>query len=149
MEATQIKFAIPPGIVAPSASPPIIPATESPTLEPLPTSTPTSEPTLAPPAPNSPDFIDWFLALVVAAMTGTGSYWISKMLGGYRWGVRSSLLALSGGLLGYTYLALELPGSVQFLQSTGTWGVVIVTILGSGLGWGAALSWHRINEQRG
>jgi len=149
MESTEIKFDIPPGIVATSASPPIIPATESPTLEPLPTSTPTSEPTLAPPAPNSPDFIDWFLALVVAAMTGTGSYWISKMLGGYRWGVRSSLLALSGGLLGYTYLALELPGSVQFLQSTGTWGVVIVTILGSGLGWGAALSWHRINEQRG
>jgi len=149
MESTVIQFDISSGEVSTSVSPATILPTESPTSEPLPTSSPTPEPTLAPPARNSPDFIDWLLALVVATMSGSGAYWIAKMLAGFRWGVRSSLLALSGGLLGYTYLALGLPGSLQFLHSSGAWGVVIVTLLGSGLGWGAAWGWQRINENKG
>lgn len=148
MTSTVIQFDIPPGEVLITQEVTAIPTTESPTPEPLPTSTPAPEPTLAPPARNSPDFIDWFLAITVAAMAGAAIYWISKMLVGARWGVRAGMLALIGGLAAYTYLALGLPGSVQFLQNTGTWGVVIVSILGAGLGWGATVSWQRIKERR-
>ena len=70
------------------------------------------------------------------------------MLVGSRWGVRAGMLALIGGLVAYTYLALGLPGSVEFLQNTGTWGVVIVSLLGAGLGWGATLGWQQIKERR-
>jgi hypothetical protein len=49
-------------------------------------------------------------------------------------------------MLGYTYLASGMPGSAQILQDTDTWGVLLVTILGSGLGWGAAWSWQKIEK---
>jgi beta-N-acetylhexosaminidase len=76
MTSTVIQFDIPPGEVLITQAVTTIPTTESPTPEPLPTSIPALEPTVTPPARNSPDLIDWFLAVLVAAMAGAAIYWI-------------------------------------------------------------------------
>ena len=87
---------------------------------------------------------DWFLALIVTFTIGALIYWLTAQFGVLRWGVRGGFLALIGGMLGYTYLALGMPGSSSLLQHAGTWGVLLVTILGSSAGWGAAWGWQRI-----
>lgn len=139
-----LRFDIPPEGGAPIEPSPTEAPTETPTLEP--TLTPTViVMTETPPANSSKTTLgDWFLALFMAAMTSAGIYWLTASFDVVRWGVRAGFLALIGGLLAYTYLALGLPGSTQILQVAGTWGLLLFTLFGSSLGWSAAWSWKRI-----
>ena len=142
-QSTILNFDIPPE--NPTETPST--ATKEPTTTPTPTSTPTETPTVTPtPTPELPppprgtvNLGDWLAALVVTGGLGGGNYWIASRKAGLRWGVRSGFLALIGGLLIYSYLAVGLPGSETLIQSRGLVGVSVATILGSVLG--ACIGW--------
>ena len=123
----------------------------------FPTETATSEPeateiispstTPAPPTPpGTTGMSDWLIATGVSIGIGAAIYWITTTFGLLRWGVRSGLLAIIGGLLAYMYIAMHLPGSEQLLSVPGAWGVLLVTILGTGVGWGASYGWQKMRE---
>ena len=93
-----------------------------------------------------PYLVDWVMAIFLATLTGVISYRLAAFIGQVRWGVRSGFLALIGGLIAYCYLALGLPGSQDFMRSTGAWGIVLVTLLGCGAGILAAWSWRALRQ---
>jgi beta-N-acetylhexosaminidase len=141
----------------PPANPEVVPPTDTPvpTLTPTPTATQTATPTAtvtptveAPPPPPPPqvNFGDWFVVMFVASTLGFGSYWIGIASGHIRWGIRSGFLGLIGGLLAYTYLALDLPGSHDLLATAGTWGTVFLTAVGAVLGSIAGWSWKSFGK---
>jgi beta-N-acetylhexosaminidase len=149
IESSNLQFDIPPGG---------IPTIEI-VLTPFPTETSTPEPdeteAVAPlstpetPTPPSTTGIrDWAIATIVSIVIGLIIYWFTTTFGLMRWGLRSGLLAVIGGLLAYLYIAFGLPGSEQLLQIPGAWGILIVTILGSGLGWGASFGWQKASDSR-
>jgi beta-N-acetylhexosaminidase len=106
----------------------------SPTVE-QPTPTPTQviipTPTQPPPEPPTTNLSHWLIALIVAAAIATGAYRVMVLFGHERWGLRSALLAISGGLLAYTYLAFSLPGSAAFLETSVAISVFIAAAAGA------------------
>lgn len=147
IDSTVLQFDIPPENGTSLESTPTATLTPSPTPEILATTTTVVESTPNPNTQGSTDIFDWFLASFIAVMAGGAVFWLTSTFGTPRWGLRSSLFALIGGLLAYIYLASGLPGSTQFLQSAGTGGVLVLTLLGCGLGWGASWGWQRIQEE--
>lgn len=126
-------------------------------LTPFPTETPTpeSEPTEIPPldltppppsAPGSTTLTDWLIATIASIGIGVAIYWFTNTFGLVRWGLRSALLAIIGGILAYMYIASGLPGSDQLLGIPGAWGILLITILGTAVGWGAAYGWQKIDR---
>jgi hypothetical protein len=59
------------------------------------------------------------------------------------WGTRWGLCALAGGLLVYNYFAVGMPGSAKFAADNGVGGILILTILGLLVGWGAGWLWSQ------
>ena len=147
-ESAVLRIDIPPeNGPEPSPSPTITPSatatqpTQEPTIEVTPESTP-----LPPPPNNQTGIGDWLISLVVSVGIGAAIYWLTVQYGLAIWGVRGGLLAVIGGLLAYTYLAIGLPGSEVVITSIGNLGVLFVTIIGSGIGWGAARGWQIIDK---
>jgi beta-N-acetylhexosaminidase len=130
--------------------------TPSPTLQPTETltpmpPTPTAEPVIATlPVDIKPllGIGDWFIAVLFTFGIAFGLYRLAALLGFVRWGVRASFLALIGGLLAYTYLAIRLPGSKTLLNFSVSGSVIIVSLIGSSIGLGIALAWRSIVENR-
>jgi beta-N-acetylhexosaminidase len=118
--------------------------TATPTLEPTPTNTEVPIITPQPPTRASLSLGDWFMAVVVTSLIGGLIFWFELLSQLSRWGIRGGFLALIGGLLAYTYLALGMPGSNDLLVNAGHWGVLLVTIFGSIAGWAVAWSWQKI-----
>jgi beta-N-acetylhexosaminidase len=118
-----------------------------------PTNTPTSTP-ISTPIPikesnqGSISFGDWLAALIVTAIVSGGNYWIINNNRGLRWGVRAALLPLIGGMFTYTYLAINMPGSEDLTQKLGTWGVLLITIIGAAIGVGAVLIWQMMEIRK-
>ncbi len=126
---------------------PTITPSPTPTVTPTPTPTVTPLAVIQPPEPRGrTDFTDWLLAILLTTVVGVATYWFSTTIGQVRWGVRGALLTTIGGMLAYTYLALGMPGSKVLVQHTGTWGVLLITILGAGIGWTTAWSWRGFKE---
>jgi len=50
-----------------------------------------------------------------------------------------------GGLVAYTYLSIGLPGSSLLLDNLNSWGILLVTLVGSGGGMGSRTRWKRLN----
>jgi beta-N-acetylhexosaminidase len=145
-ESTLIRYEIPPngnGEILPTLTAQPTPTS---TISPTATAQPVVEENVLPPLRDKTDLGDWFLAILVTFIFGGIVYWLTSQVGLLRWSVRGSLLALIGGLLAYTYLAIGMPGTVEVLQSSGTWGVLFITLFGSILGWGTALGWHRVQD---
>ena len=122
--------------------------TDEPTQTPEPTLTPTSLPppisTSVPPQQDTLTLTDWLVAVLLAVAISFASYRLAALMGQVRWGIRSGFFALIGGLIGYCYLALSLPGSVEMLSSIGGWGVLLVTVLGSIIGLLGTWLWRAI-----
>jgi hypothetical protein len=87
------------------------------------------------------------MAVFMAVGIAWASYRLLALIGQVRWGVRGGFLALIGGLLAYSYLALEMPGSDIFLRTSVSRGVFLVTLLGASLGLFVAWSWRTIGSQ--
>lgn len=84
------------------------------------------------------------MAMLMTTVVGLISYRLAAYIGQVRWGVRSGFMALIGGLAAYNYLALGLPGSQNLLNSAGSWGIILVTLLGCAVGIIAAWSWRAL-----
>ena len=118
-------------------------ATATPTLAPTPTSTP--EPVLV----NYPSLSDWALGVLMMGLGGAMTFLIGLLWwGSSRWGLRSSLCALIGGLLSYTYLNLGIDGTKFWMQQSGTVFVIEIVVVGLLLGWIGALIWWMRTEGR-
>jgi beta-N-acetylhexosaminidase len=116
--------------------------TNTPTNTPTPTITPTTQPTPPPAAPPRPEFGDWLLAMLTIAFTTVLVYFAGTYWATLRWAVRWGLCAMVGGLIAYLYIAIEMPGTTSWLESSGRAGVIGFTLLGVMLGWGAGFLWR-------
>ena len=143
-ESTVLRLDIPPeNGQEPSPTP-----TKSPTTTPTqetPVSTtvvvPESTPTASPPSDQT-SIGNWFVALLVSFGIGAAIFWLTAQFGLTIWGIRGGLLAVTGGLLAYTYLAVGLPGSEELLTNIGNVGFLLLTLIGSGIGWSTARGWQ-------
>ena len=132
--------------------------TVTPTLQPTSTPTPTEPPpapTLPPPVnttpvepphPLTPQLGDWIMAMLIAGVIGWSSYRLAALIGQIRWGIRGGFLALIGGLVAYSYLALKMPGSEILLNGSVSRGVVVVTLAGALLGLLATWLWRTVSS---
>lgn len=130
-----------PILILPTETPP-----PAPTLTSTPTSTITPEATPTPPVHT--DVTDWIGSFFVAGIVAFLAYWLAMLLGQMRWGIRSAFLAITGGLLAYLYLALELPGGLAWINDYGFWGIISITFIGALLGVGSAWLWRLFNVRR-
>jgi len=148
LTSTALQVDIPPEIETTEELPTQTMTAEppTPTLEPTSTETPEATPSSLDSSPTS--FSDWVLAAFLSIAFAVVIYWFTTLFGIIRWGLRAGLLALIGGLVAYTYLSIDLPGSSQVLNNLNSWGILLVTLIGSGVGWGAALGWKRLAESQ-
>jgi hypothetical protein len=129
--------------------------TETPTPEPSLTPTETPVPTIAPTISNAqqpplrprPNLLDWIAAMMIAIVAGFLSYKAAISIGHVRWGVRVGFLATIGGLAAYTLLIIAEAAGNDLLQSSGSWAVVLATLLGSVIGIIIAMGWRAIYQQ--
>ncbi|MFH1635792.1 MAG: glycoside hydrolase family 3 N-terminal domain-containing protein [Chloroflexota bacterium] len=133
-------------------------ATPVPTITVTPTDAPTAIPLSATPTLTpEPEPVDeepragldnWLGALAIVAIVGWGASRTGALMGQVSWGIRWGLSAIVGGLLFYTYVALDLPGSLWLLDAVGHWGLLLAALVGAVLGWGVALSVYAIGDWR-
>ena len=148
-----LTFEIPPEIITVTPSPATETTTPSPTATATPTDTPTATPLATPLPVNQTDqgginFGDWLVALIVTAIISGANYWVVNIKSGLRWGVRAALLPVIGGMFTYTYAAISLPGSAAMLEKMGTWGILLIVIIGAGLGAGAVWLWQMLETRK-
>ena len=133
-----------------------VPVTDTPTAQPSSTPSVTPSPTPPPTAvvtststtPLRPNFFDWLIAITIASLIGFLSFRIAAYTGQVRWGVRGGFMAVIGGLLAYSILVLGSTGSHDYLQSSGGWGVILITLLGSATGIVVAWLWRSLTGFR-
>ncbi|MBN2148249.1 MAG: hypothetical protein JW726_12730, partial [Anaerolineales bacterium] len=150
-QSTILTFDVPP------ENPTETPAqtTAEPTITPSPTETPTQTPTMTatsvaeipPPPRGTVNVSDWLAALIVAGGLSGGNYWLASRKVGLRWAVRAGFLALIGGMLAYSYLAVGLPGSQDLIQSSGLGGITLATLAGAILGAAGAWTWYALENK--
>ncbi len=90
-----------------------------------------------------PRFDAWLLAVIMLLVGAMLALWAGTRLESGRWGIRWGVSSLLGGLLGYNYIALGLPGGAAFARSNGLSGIMVVTLMGLLIGWGAGWWWSR------
>lgn len=115
-------------------------------VPPTPTVMPTEPPWTTP--EGYPRVSGWFLTLLALLGTTGLAFWAVSKIDSARWGLRSAFCMLIGGLLGYNYLALGLPGAIQWIAAeAGASGLLILTFTGEIVGGIIAWIWrHWISE---
>lgn len=143
-EGLMSVFAFTPTPIISPTPQPTATATMTPTTQPTPTSTPepsdlTSYPTLG----------DWAFGMIVMGLGGSLTFFVGLLWwGSSRWGLRSSLCAVIGGLLSYSYLNLGVEGTKVWIEQSGRSFVIEIVVVGLLLGWIAALIWWMRTEGR-
>ncbi len=94
----------------------------------------------------------WLIALLALFGSAGLVYWAVSRIITPRWGLRWALCIFLGGLLGYNYLALDMPGASQWIaDGAGALGVLILIFGGEVLGMlcaGAWMWWNNLANQR-
>jgi beta-N-acetylhexosaminidase len=139
-QSTLLTLNVPEERQSPTPSASVTP-TETATVEPSPTiERPTPTPVVD--SQSEPDITrlaEWILALAISLLVGWAALRVGSMTGQVRWGVRWGLAALIGGLLVYTYAALQFPGADWVFETPYHWGLLLITFIGALLGWGIAM----------
>jgi beta-N-acetylhexosaminidase len=114
----------------------------------------TIEPTPVPPTPvdedefvtleGIPRFSGWIFTIMFIGLSALMTYWTGSQLYSQRWGWRWGICVLLGGLAGYNYAALGLPGSAQIVMAYGILGVLLMSGAGELIGLGFAWLWSRL-----
>ena len=104
--------------------------------------------TSTPAPPNKTGAGDWLLANLITWGAAFSFFWLGRSMGTVRWAIRWALMAAVGGLVAYFYLAIQFPGSQVWMDATGKTGVLIVTLIGSIVGWLGGVIWKRWIRQR-
>jgi beta-N-acetylhexosaminidase len=117
------------------------------------TPTPTESPEVTPTASGTdakqtsghgsyPTLGEWALGVMVLGLASGLAFILGKVWWQTnRWGIRSMLCALIGGLLSYSFLNLGTKGTRYWLETSGTGFVVEVIVVGVLMGWICALVW--------
>ncbi len=103
--------------------------------------TPTVTPTVVVEAPPSAGVGDWFLTLLVVWGSAVGITWVGKQRASLRWGVRWGLLAVTSGLIAYSFIALNWLGKHNWFSQAGTPGILLGCLIGVLVGWGIGWLW--------
>ena len=90
-----------------------------------------------------PRFSAWLVTVILILAGAIGALYSGLRLQSVHWGTRWALCALAGGLLVYNYFAIGMPGSARFAVENGMGGILILTILGLLVGWGAGWAWSQ------
>ena len=126
-------------IVATVAPTPMPTATRIPSPTPTPTTTPTSTATPRPGPveaffihkPQNAQWGELVLALIGAVAIGFGGYWAMRQRrGNLSHALRVGLWCAIGGLTGYVYFTLGLPGSDLLRAVLSSWGALLIVVLG-------------------
>jgi beta-N-acetylhexosaminidase len=120
-------------------------------VEPLPTAEIAATPESNDPQVQTvklPGFPGWLLMVALLGGLGWLAYYTGLRLVSSKWGLRWGLCALLGGLVGYTCLAMRLPGAGEFLQRAQYAGIAGVTIAGALLGAAAGYLWRMLTLRR-
>ena len=114
----------------------------------------TVEPTPLPPTPVAEDefvtlegyprFTGWMLAIMFVGFSALLAYWAGSQLQVRPWAWRWGVCVFLGGLLGYNYATLGLPGSTQIVLANGILGVILIAGAGELIGLGVAWLWSRL-----
>ena len=109
----------------------------APTRTPTPTSTSTATPLPGPVEaffsykPQNAQWGELILALIGVAALGGGGYWAMRQRrGDLASALRAGLWCALGGLIGYVYFTLGLPGSEVLRTLLSSWGAVLLVLLG-------------------
>jgi len=136
--------------ISPDGSTSVIAYTPTPLISPTPTETPSATPTemvtptsTPPPFHNDyPTIGDWALGVIVIVLGSGLAFLIGYFWwGSFRWGLRSMMCAMIGGLLSYIYLNLGVQGTKIWMETSGMAFVVEVVFVGLLLGWIVGLIW--------
>ncbi len=92
---------------------------------------------------GKPRFSAWLVTVILILVGTAGAVYAGIRLENARWGTRWGLCAFAGGLLVYNYFAVGMPGSTKFAAANGMGGVLILTVLGLLVGWGAGWLWSQ------
>lgn len=112
------------------------------TVEPLPaTATPEGAGGLVSPE-GHPLFGSWLIVMLFIGSSAFLAAWAGRSLATERWARRWGLCVLLGGLAGYNYVALGLPGGSELLLASGMPGLLGVAVLGELIGLGVAWVWR-------
>jgi hypothetical protein len=87
------------------------------------------------------------MALLVTAGVSFAFFKLASYAGQSRWGLRGGFLAFIGGLMAYSYVALQLPGSEIILERSVARGVILTTLLGATAGLLVTWVWWLINNR--
>jgi hypothetical protein len=126
-------------VVATVAPTPTPTPTRIPTITPTPTLTPTATPTLMPGPleafftrkPQNAQWGELLLALLGIAVLGSGGYWVARQRrDDLSDALRVVLWTAIGGLTGYVYFSLGLPGSDLLRSIIGGWAALLMVLLG-------------------
>jgi beta-N-acetylhexosaminidase len=121
----------------------VIPPLPSETIEPTP---------VTPTAVVEDDFVTlegyprlsgWMFAIMFVGLSALLTYWAGSQLQSRLWGWRWGICVLLGGLIGYNYATLGLPGSSQIVLANGILGVLLISGMGELIGLGLAWLWSR------
>jgi hypothetical protein len=85
---------------------------------------------------------DWVLAIALAMGGAALITWLAMFLFNPRWALRLGLCSLVGALLGFNYLALDLPGSGELMTRLAPSAALIITLCGAALGTAAGWVWR-------
>jgi len=94
------------------------------------------------------NFGSWLTMVLILGAFGYLAFWSGSRLVETRWGIRWSVCVVLGGLIVYTYLALRLPGAVNYLQHNGWLGMASLLLLGVVVGGAAAYGWYGLTRGR-
>jgi len=117
-----------------------------PTFTPEPTQTQTPTPTLTPiptPVAPSPQAEEWILGMALAWMFGFAAFALAYRNHNLRWQSRRGLIVVIGSIVGYSYLAINLPGSTALYNAVGgAWSTLSVCTIGAVLVYVVGWLWH-------
>lgn len=135
-------------VIMPTATPTPTPTpTLIPTVTPIPTITPTPVPSMN--EKGFPKMTDWLLAILIVALGGFFGWTIGlKWWGSTRWGMRSALCTVIGGLAAYSLLTLGIKPIVELIKLSSSWFIVQMTVIGLIFGWAFALAWWIFSENK-
>lgn len=129
-------------VISPTPEPTATP-TVTPSLQPTPISTSEPDPV------SFPTLGDWAFGVLTMGIGGALTFLVGWLWwGSSRWGLRSALSSLVGGLLAYTYLNLGVEGTKHWVQQSGRSFVIEIVIAGLLIGWIGALIWWMRTEGR-
>jgi predicted membrane-bound mannosyltransferase len=107
-------------------------ATRTPTATPTPTITPLPDTVEAffTRKPQNAQWGEFVLALSGVVLLGAVGFGAVRRRGNLTRALRASLYCASGGLIGYMYFTLGLPGSEALRVAVGSWGALVLALVG-------------------